>query len=654
MDAARDESARRSVVPEAAGRSLWLAAVWTGVGAAAVCATLAIVAVAICWLPVSGASGHSMSAVRAGLLTFLAGLHGGITVDGTSAQFLPLGLTIIVGLTAWRAGAGLADAAAALDERDRAPARRGRPRPGGQLHRQRARGGAVRAPGHQQRAVPRRRGGGSACCSAAPGGVAFVRASAAALRELVRPAARVRAGSSRAPQPPRSASTSRSAPLLVAGSSSCTPRVEALSRQVGGGLGWRADPAARRARRAERGHRGIAYLVGPGFAVGSGTSVNAFTTTHGVFPAFPILGCPPERARRGLRWSGWPSPRRRWSPVVVRRAVVVPRGASWRARFRDARLQPRCSARPSCSCSVGRAAAAIGGGRLRAIGPSPWQLGAFAAAELAVVAVASLARRGLLVAGGSTGAEGTQGSGGTVRRAGLDDRAEAEAEAGTAPPVTGTVSRRDDEPTRRASSPGRVAACRTAPYASSSSPRAAAAPCRRSSTQRSSRLPARSSSPPAPTSPGCPAMAPRARRPACRRSRSRWPTSPTAPPGTTRSPTRSPPIEPDLVVLAGFMRILGARRSCSRFRIVNTHPALLPAFPGAHAMRDALAAGVDTTGVTVHWVDEGVDTGPIIAQAAVADRARRRRGLAARAASRPSRNPCTSTPIRQTHARRAR
>ena len=51
-----------------------------------------------------------------------------------------------------------------------------------------------------------------------------------------------------------------------------------------------------------------------------------------------------------------------------------------------------------------------------------------------------------------------------------------------------------------------------------------------------------------------------------------------------------------------------------RFRIVNTHPALLPDFPGAHAIRDALAAAVPTTGVTVHWVDDGVDTGPVLAQ----------------------------------------
>jgi formyltetrahydrofolate-dependent phosphoribosylglycinamide formyltransferase len=74
--------------------------------------------------------------------------------------------------------------------------------------------------------------------------------------------------------------------------------------------------------------------------------------------------------------------------------------------------------------------------------------------------------------------------------------------------------------------------------------------------------------------------------------------------------------DPELVVLAGFMRVL-APAVVTRFRIVNTHPALLPAFPGAHAIRDALAAGVASTGVTVHWVDEGVDTGPVIAQQAV-------------------------------------
>src|SRR3712207_3885992 len=72
---------------------------------------------------------------------------------------------------------------------------------------------------------------------------------------------------------------------------------------------------------------------------------------------------------------------------------------------------------------------------------------------------------------------------------------------------------------------------------------------------------------------------------------------------------------PDLVVSAGFMKIVGpAVLGAFGGRLLNTHPALLPAFPGANAVRDALAAGAEVTGSTVHWVDAGVDTGPVIAQ----------------------------------------
>ena len=72
---------------------------------------------------------------------------------------------------------------------------------------------------------------------------------------------------------------------------------------------------------------------------------------------------------------------------------------------------------------------------------------------------------------------------------------------------------------------------------------------------------------------------------------------------------------PDLVVAAGFMKILGPQ-FLSRFfgRTLNTHPALLPAFAGAHGVADALAYGVKVTGCTVHLVDAGTDTGPILAQ----------------------------------------
>ena len=76
--------------------------------------------------------------------------------------------------------------------------------------------------------------------------------------------------------------------------------------------------------------------------------------------------------------------------------------------------------------------------------------------------------------------------------------------------------------------------------------------------------------------------------------------------------------EPDLVVSAGFMKILGPQ-FLSQFlgRVVNTHPALLPAFPGAHAVPASLKYGVKVTGCTVHLVDAGTDTGPILAQEAV-------------------------------------
>lgn len=69
----------------------------------------------------------------------------------------------------------------------------------------------------------------------------------------------------------------------------------------------------------------------------------------------------------------------------------------------------------------------------------------------------------------------------------------------------------------------------------------------------------------------------------------------------------------DLIVSAGFMRILD-HSITSAFPIINSHPALLPLFPGAHAVRDALQSGATHTGTTIHWVDAGVDTGEIIAQ----------------------------------------
>jgi formyltetrahydrofolate-dependent phosphoribosylglycinamide formyltransferase len=76
--------------------------------------------------------------------------------------------------------------------------------------------------------------------------------------------------------------------------------------------------------------------------------------------------------------------------------------------------------------------------------------------------------------------------------------------------------------------------------------------------------------------------------------------------------------EPDLVVLAGFMKLVGpAFLAAFDGKLINTHPALLPSFPGMHAVRDALAHGVKLTGATIFLVDAGTDTGPVVAQAAV-------------------------------------
>ncbi|WP_392545387.1 phosphoribosylglycinamide formyltransferase [Oryzobacter telluris] len=73
---------------------------------------------------------------------------------------------------------------------------------------------------------------------------------------------------------------------------------------------------------------------------------------------------------------------------------------------------------------------------------------------------------------------------------------------------------------------------------------------------------------------------------------------------------------PDLVVSAGFMKVLGPDFLAAH-KVVNTHPALLPSFPGAHGVSDALEHGVKVTGCTCHWVDAGVDTGRIIEQRAI-------------------------------------
>ena len=371
-------------MPDAARRSLWLSAAWTGVGAAVVCATLGIVAVAICWLPVAGASAHPMSALHAGLLTFLAALHGGVTVDGTPAAFLPLGLLIIVGLAAWRAGSALGDSANDLDERD--PARL-------------AQALVVQTLAFTVAAlitIPFAHLGTSSvpvlgvaagafllfAVSAAP---AFARAShlRAWLRERVPDVVG------------RGAHTATAAlvvylgmgAVLVAASLAVHHgRVEALSRQVGGGwggvpillLGLLAAPNAAIA--------GATYLAGPGFAVGAGTHVGPLGATHGLVPAFPILGALPAGPASPFVWVLIVATPLGAGVVAAR---LCHRRASWRSRFAELGVA-------AATCAVFMTALAwqgggsIGAGRLATIGASPWLSGLVVAGEVAVAGSAAL------------------------------------------------------------------------------------------------------------------------------------------------------------------------------------------------------------------------------------------------------------------------
>jgi hypothetical protein len=387
---------RRSVVPTAAGRSLWRAAVWTGAGAAVVCATLAIIAVAICWLPVSGSSGRSHSAIHAGLLTFLAALHGGITVDALSGTFLPLGLLVAVALAAWRAGVGLADAADDIDERD--PLR------------------LALAAGAQAVSftvvclvmVPFASLGTSNApflgvgiaallLFALVGGTALALYSPLSDR-LAEPIPAIVGRAARAAAAVVAIYLGAGALLVVGSLVVHHDRVQTLSTQVGGGwqgvpillLGLLAAPNAAIA--------GASYLAGPGFAVGTGTA-SAFTTAHGTLPAFPILGAMPDG--HGATTAVWVLMALTLLAAATALGRLAGREVSWSGRFQ---LIGVCALVlvPTLLVLGWQAGGGIGDAGLGTIGPSPWKfalaltaaVGALACAGLGLAAAAAHLRGG--------------------------------------------------------------------------------------------------------------------------------------------------------------------------------------------------------------------------------------------------------------------
>ena len=383
--AADESSTRRSVVPQAAGRSLWLAAAWTGVGAALVGAFMAIGAVAVCWLPASGVSGNAGSAIRAGVLTFLAALHGGITVDGLPSEFVPLGMTLLVGAIAWRAGSGLADAAADLGESDRV-----------RLAQAAALQTSVFAVACAIAAHLATLGTSSVSALGAglagfvlfgcTAGIACVRSSPLRAELLDRLPSWL-------PVATRGAAAGIAVylgvgALLVAGSLVMHHnRVELLSSQLGSGwsgvpvllLGVLAAPNAAIA--------GASYLAGPGFAVGTGSGVTLASTVHGTLPDFPILGAVPSGPATTPAWLLVGA-----MPFVAGVCVarVVSRAPTLLLRLRDAALAAALAAMGGLVLAW-QGGGAIGSGRLSAVGVSPWQFALAIGGALAVVATASLA-----------------------------------------------------------------------------------------------------------------------------------------------------------------------------------------------------------------------------------------------------------------------
>jgi hypothetical protein len=256
-----------------------------------VCVTLAVVAVAICWLPVSGQSGRTHSALAAGVLTYLAGLRGGITVDGTTATWVPFGMTLLVAFVAWRVGAHLAEVAQVAEIED---------------SRTLLRAGFAQAATFTVLSMVAVRfatlgtshgsylasGAAAFVLFLASGGVAFVRNSP--LRDVL---------TERLPERTDVVLRAATAALLVYVASAALlvaasllwhhGRVIELSREVGGG--WASLPilalsllAVPNAIVAAAG-----YLAGPGISVGS-AHASAFGTAHGVLPTFPLLGALPD------------------------------------------------------------------------------------------------------------------------------------------------------------------------------------------------------------------------------------------------------------------------------------------------------------------------------------------------------------------------
>jgi hypothetical protein len=364
---------------------LWWASARSGCAATILGASACVVVSVLCWLPDAGVSGRPGSAIRAGLLAFLAAQGSGIRVDGVHAEFLPLGLLIGVLVIAWRAGRTLA--AAAIQSGDTDPRR---------LRAALATQTATYAVGCGV-LVPLSRLGTSSV-SLGPvllwSAVMFALAAGAALAAelpLLDTSRLPPALARNAPAVGRSALGAVASyvgfgALLATGSLVLHgSRVMELSRQVVGGLSGLPVLVLDVLCAPNAALAGSAYLAGPGFAVGTGTTVSLGATSHGVLPAFPILGAIPDGHGANTVTLVLVALAALSGGVVA--AVLLDVPGSWREHL-AAWACAGLLAGAAMAALAWKAGGAVGPGRLHAVGASPWRVGlAVAAAVLLVSAV---------------------------------------------------------------------------------------------------------------------------------------------------------------------------------------------------------------------------------------------------------------------------
>ena len=372
---------RRGLVPDFASRSIWTAAVWTGAAAAATGLALAMIAAAALWLPVSGSNGSVGAAFRAGAITYLAGLHGGVVVDATAAQFVPLGLTLIVAAVGYRFAVGLADVVTELEDDE--PARLAvavlAQTVGFTLVTVAAVGIGRLGTSH---ASPVGALIGAVLLSGLTGTVALARHTTLgdALSERVGPTLR---SSGRAAGAVIAVYLAAGALLATGSLLAHHDQAETISRAVGGGLSGVPVLLLGVLTVPNVVVGAVGYLTGPGVAIGAGTHVGLGGGGHGLLPAFPPLAVVPTGT--GVPVAGWVF------------AVVTPFVAAAVLRRVVARTAARTLAGLGLA-ALGLAVLAalagggVGTGRLHVVGVSPWQLALAVTLEVGVAA-------GLLAAG---------------------------------------------------------------------------------------------------------------------------------------------------------------------------------------------------------------------------------------------------------------